>query len=148
MKEGERYELKIAIKQTEIPRLKVLPYKANIDHELLNTVVFMGNFESIQPDDEIKKLTSDHIETFVKSIVEQDGALHDLVIIITALRELLMPMVINESEAQVVQYSSKFLTVSMELVTGYSEPKIRNKLANALCKMCFRILLRTKFRKS
>ena len=109
LKERERYELEIESKQGEIPSLKVLPYKASVDHELLDNLVFMGKFESIVPDAEVDDLTDDHVESFVTSIVEKDDdVMYDPATIDKALRKLRIPMHISDPEARITQYCAEF----------------------------------------
>lgn len=108
LKERERYELEIKSKQAEIPSLKVLPYKASIDHQLLDNLVFMGKFDALAPDTEADKLTDDHIEKCIKSIIEKEDVLYDPNVIDKALKGLRMPININDAEARVTQFCSAF----------------------------------------
>lgn len=108
LKQCEKYELEIKSKQYEIPSLKVLPYKANIDHQLLDNLAFMGKFDKNASNTDVNKLTDDHIEQFVKSIIEKMDVLYDPAVIDKALKGLRMPMHVNDSDAWVTQFCSEF----------------------------------------
>lgn len=108
LKERERYEPEIKSKQSEIPSLKVLPYKASTDHQLLDNLVFMGKFDKLAPDTETDTLSDDHVDKFVKSIIEEKDELFDPTVIDKALKGLRMPMNINDAEARVTQFCSEF----------------------------------------
>ena len=99
LKERERYELEVKYKKSEIPPLMLLPYKASIDHQLLDNLVFMGNFDKIAPDTEADKLTDEQIEEFIKAIIEKTDVLYDPMVIEKALKGLRMPMFINDADA-------------------------------------------------
>lgn len=75
LKQRNRYELEIETKQAEVPSLSVLRYKASINHELLDNIVFMGEFESIAPNTDTENFTDEHIEIFIESIVEKEDVL-------------------------------------------------------------------------
>lgn len=87
LKECERYEIEIAAKQVEVPTLKVLLYTASVDRTLIKSLFYMGKFDDIAPDvATVKDLTTDHIETYVRSLISRsDTTIVDPTIIESAL---------------------------------------------------------------
>lgn len=59
----------------------VLPYKAIIDHELLDNVVYMGKFDTIAPNTDTNGLIDDHVETYIKLIADKSNVLSDPAVI-------------------------------------------------------------------
>lgn len=81
LKERERYKLDITSKQSELPPLKMLPYKASIDHQILNNLFFMGKFDKIAQSIDVGKLKDDHAEIFVKAVIDKKYVLYDPTVI-------------------------------------------------------------------
>ena len=64
IEERERCELEIEEKRNELPTLKAGPYTACIDRRLLNSMVFLEEFETIAPNKSAEQLSSDNVKTF------------------------------------------------------------------------------------
>lgn len=61
IRERERYERQVQEKKAELQTLKAASYKVSIDADLLQTLVFLGEFEKIAPD--VRPNTSKHLST-------------------------------------------------------------------------------------
>ncbi len=56
----------------EVPTLSVASYNVSVDRSLLSSMHFICKFDDIALGVALEKLTADHIEEFVKSVVEHD----------------------------------------------------------------------------
>jgi len=110
LKERERYLLEIEAKQVDVPSLKALPYKASVDRSLLKSAFFFGKFQTIAADvTEVSNLTSEHIESFVKSLVARTSATRtDYSVIEKVLVGFSMPMKIVDADVRIMHYFSDF----------------------------------------
>lgn len=110
MKEPERYEIEVEFKQTEVPSLKPLVYKASIDRTLLKSLFYIGDFDTLAPDaGSAKDLTKNHIETYIRSIVSRsDDAALDPTIIKSGLSGFAMPRNILDAKARITTYCADF----------------------------------------
>lgn len=120
LKERERYEIEIAAKQVEVPTLKVLPYTASVDRTLLKSLFYMGKFDDIAPDiATVKDLTTDHIETYVRSLISRsDTTIVDPTIIESALCGFAMPTMILDADARITTYCADFFERLESVVCG------------------------------
>lgn len=108
LKERERYELEVKSKQSEIPSLKVLPYKASTDHQLRNDLVFTRICDELASDTEAKNLTDGHIEQFAKYIIEKEGVICNYTVLEKALKFLRRRMNINNADVRITQFCCEF----------------------------------------
>lgn len=74
LRERERYEKQVDEKRAELPTLTPAEYKVSIDMGLLETMVFLGKFDSIAPETKDTDLTSQHIKTFIENLIKSWSA--------------------------------------------------------------------------
>ncbi len=71
---------------------------------------FMGEFDTIAPDTNLEDITSDHIQEYLKGIVENaQNKLPDTQLIETALTGLKTPMHIVDATARIKQLVADYL---------------------------------------
>lgn len=100
LKDRKRYERQVEERQGELPSLKPASFAVSIDPGLLETMVFLGEFDDIAPDTEPGDLTSEEIEKFIQSLVKSSRTGFDPNVIEGALRGLRVPARISDPKAR------------------------------------------------
>lgn len=104
VKEREQYETEVEEKSKEVPNLTKASYKVSVDKSLLETMLFLGKFDSIAPDaTSVSDLTDDNIKSLIQSIVTKDDSTFDPKVVDQALSNVAMSMEIADAEARVFQ---------------------------------------------
>lgn len=104
-----------------------LLYKARIDLQLQDNLVFMDKFKAITSNISVEKLKDGHTESFVTAIIERRGVLYDPLLIYKALKKIHVPMQINFADSRVNQLCSQYF--SWLKAVGYGKCwKIRSRL--------------------
>ncbi|CAN8076723.1 unnamed protein product [Agarophyton chilense] len=149
LKERERYELEVTAKQSQVPSLEVLPYKASVDRSLLKSLHYMGKFEKLAPNAQsFKDLTDDVIKTFVESLVKRtESDAFDPTIIESALNGFSMPTKIFDPEARITTYCADFLERLEPVGCGTFPDQNPKKSVRLLCARLQPEALRKEMRK-
>ena len=125
LKRRRRYELEIKENKKEIPGLTAASYLVSIDRALLENMHALGKFDDIAPGKTEEQLTSTHVENYIKGLVTRDDDSEvDPTVIVKAMRNVRVPMNIEDTNARMLQFVSKIL-VRLEGVS-YGDFKDRN----------------------
>lgn len=76
-RERGRYELEVESNQAEVASLHTVPYTASIDRSLLKHLVFMRNFDDIDPKATMELQTSEPIKYYLLCLVQSVNQSHD-----------------------------------------------------------------------
>lgn len=125
LKEYARYRAEVQERQKEVPSMSVASFKVCIERSRLDHMHFIGKFDDIAPGKAVDELTSDHIETFIRSIVtHEEGKEINPRVLEKALKGIQMPMEIADPGARVMEFVSDFFE-RLDAV-GYGDFKVKN----------------------
>lgn len=71
MKERKSYEYEVKKKQNGVPEIILEPFRVSIDHNVLETALFLGKTDKISYRTSVEILRHENVETFLRQIVDR-----------------------------------------------------------------------------
>lgn len=132
LKEWERYVREVHSKQAEVPALKSVPYTASIKVTLLKSLFFIVKCDEISRNMKYyTQLKEEHIETFIKSLINCScQTTYNPAVIDAFLSGRQMDMKITDPDARGTLHCSTFFKRNVESVGYGSFPKLIRKKNN------------------